>query len=258
MTFESADASGKTLTLHSPVLGSNVIITLPDSSGTLLTALPSTWAADENLAMLAPAVNINVGRIALGAALASNSAPHSFAFSDSSTSFFAQRNEFAVLATGGIRFCTSATPPPSQPSPPSEPSVELLPGDLSWRSRFSSASAVNLSRVNETAVLGAVSSYASIHSWSFASSPASSHIGPLPLEWAQVLSTLRIASVSPDTIAAADVDGVLLASVRELNRRLLAAERAIDQLAFKFKIGSIARVLNRHHMHEESVFASCD
>ncbi len=117
---------------------------------------------------------------------------------------------------------------------------------------------MNLSRVNETAVLGAVSSYASIHSWSFASSPASSHIGPLPLEWAQVLSTLRIASVSPDTIAAAEADGVLLTSVRELNRRLLAAERAIDQLAFKFKIGSIARVLNRHHMHEESVFASCD
>ncbi len=137
----------------------------------------------------------------------------------------------AVLATGGIRFCTSATPPP--PPPPSEPSVELLSEDLSWRSRFSIASAVNLSRVNETAVLGAVSSYASIHSWSFASSPASSHIGPLPLEWAQVLSTLRIASVSPDTIAAAEADGVLLTSVRELNRRLLAAERAIDQLAFQ-------------------------
>lgn len=228
LTFESADASGKTLTLHTPTLGSDVVITLPDTSGTLLTALPSTWAADDNLAVVAPAVNINVGRIALGAALASNSAPNSFAFSDASDSLRAQEGEFAVLATGGVRMCTSASP--SRSSPPLEPSVELLAGDVLWRSRYSNASVLNLTRVNETQVLNAVSSFALVHSWSFAASPSSSHIGPLPQEWAHVLSSLQIPSVSSDTIAAADVDGVLLASVRELSRRLVAAEQSISVL----------------------------
>lgn len=229
LTFESADASGKTLLLHTPILGSDVVITLPDISGTLLTAIPSTWAADDNLAVVAPAINVNVARIALGAALAENSAPNSFAFSDSSDSFRARKNEFAVCATGGIRMLTS-TSASSPSSPPLEPSVELLPGDVMWRSRFSASNAVNLALVNETKVLGAVSSYASIHSWSFASSPTSAHVGPLPQQWASVLSTLNLSSVSSDTIAAADVDGVLLASVRELNRRLIAAEAAVAVL----------------------------
>jgi hypothetical protein len=237
LTFESADASGKTLTLHSPVLGSDIIITLPDSSGTLLTALPSTWASDDNVAIVAPALNINVGRIALGAALASNAGPQSFAFSDSSTSFHANENEFAVLATGGVRMCTSASSP-SPSSPHLEPCVELLPGDILWRSRFSNASALDQSDVNEAAVLTAVSSHAVVRSWRFASSPTTSHIGPLPQDWARLLSTLNVSSVSPDTIAAADVDGVLLASVRELNRRLVAAELAIDQLQQSLEVAA--------------------
>jgi hypothetical protein len=222
LTFESNDASGKTLTLHTPSLGKNVVITLPDESGTLLNALPSVWAVDDTLAIAAPGLDINVDRIALGAALSSSSGPHSFTFSDVSSAFHAQDNEFAVMASGGVRMCASPAPAAA--------CVQLLPGDLSWRSRFSNASAMNLSRVNEEAALAAVASLVDVYSWHFASSPESGHIGPMPQDWAQLLSSLHIPTVDASSIAAADVDGVLLASVRELNRRLLAAESALHQL----------------------------
>jgi hypothetical protein len=136
-----------------------------------------------------------------------------FVWADSSPFFFAStaQNQFSVRSTGGARF-VSAVNGSGNPTA----GVELAAGGGSWSSLSDRASKRALEPVSGRKVLRKLASVP-VSTWSYrAQDEAIRHIGPMAQDF------YRAFGVGEDRrhIASIDADGVALAAIKGLNRKL--------------------------------------
>jgi|SRR5271157_2341793 len=137
--------------------------------------------------------------------------PGTFLFADSNTFQFPSMapNEFAVRATGGVRFVTAV-----DPSGNSLSGVRLSPGGGSWENLSDSQAKAGITPVDGRQVLDRLMSLP-ISTWSYRSQdPTIRHIGPMAQDFYSAFQ------VGDDThyISTVDEDGVALAAIQELYR----------------------------------------
>jgi trimeric autotransporter adhesin len=137
--------------------------------------------------------------------------PGSFLFADSDPAAFPSlvANEFAVRASGGVRFVT-ATDAAGAPTA----GVRLAPGSGAWESLSDVGAKQGFTRVEGRQVLQAVASLP-ISTWSYrAQDPSIRHIGPT----AQDFHAAFQVGEDDGYISTVDEGGVALAAIQELYR----------------------------------------
>jgi hypothetical protein len=139
--------------------------------------------------------------------------PGTFLFADSNSFQFPSigPNEFAVRATGGVRFVTAI-----DPSGNSLSGVRLSPGGGSWENLSDSRAKTGITPVDGRQVLDRLMSLP-ISTWSYRSQDASiRHIGPMAQDFYSAFQ------VGDDThyISTIDEEGVALAAIQELYRQV--------------------------------------
>lgn len=147
----------------------------------------------------------------------------SFLFADASRLPFVSQapNEFAVRATGGVRFVTAVDDTGAPVA-----GVLLPAGSGSW-SVLSDRSAKNsLSPVDGREVLDLLAGLP-IYSWSYAAQePSIRHIGPLADDFHAAFGL----GEDPRYISSVDADGVALAAIQTLSDDLVAEQAHIERL----------------------------
>jgi trimeric autotransporter adhesin len=147
-----------------------------------------------------------------------------FLFADSSQADFpsAAANEFAVRATGGVRFITG----PAGPRSPGGTGVQLPAGGGAWSTLSDRNTKINFATVNGSAILAQLANL-SIQSWNYRAQGASiRHIGPTAQDFYAAFN------VGEDDrhISTVDADGVALAAIQELYRINQSQNQQIEQL----------------------------
>lgn len=147
--------------------------------------------------------------------------PGTFVFADSNTFPFPSiaPNEFAVRATGGVRFITAL-----DSSGGSLAGVRLSPGSGAWENLSDSQAKTGIAPVNERQVLDRLMSLP-ISTWSYRSQDSSiRHIGPMAQDFYSAFQ------IGDDThyISTVDEEGVALAAIQELDR-LIQQDQAQDR-----------------------------
>jgi hypothetical protein len=140
--------------------------------------------------------------------------PGAFVWADSNDVDFVSttENQFSVRSTGGARFVSAIDPGTGNPTA----GVELATGGGSWSSLSDAASKRAVEPVSGREVLRELASVP-ISTWGYRSQDESiRHIGPMAQDF------YRAFGVGEDRrhIASVDADGVALAAVKGLNRRL--------------------------------------
>jgi hypothetical protein len=143
--------------------------------------------------------------------------PGTFLFSDSSSFPFPSvaPNEFAVRATGGVRFVTGVDPAGNAAS-----GVRLSPGSGSWESLSDVHAKAGFAPVDEQQILEQLMTIP-ISSWHYRSQDASiRHIGPMAQDFYSAFN------VGQDDryISTVDEEGVALAAIQELYRMVKGGE----------------------------------
>lgn len=130
-----------------------------------------------------------------------------------------QANEFAVRATGGVRFVTD--------SDPADIGVKLDPGDTAWETLSARDSKEHLVSVDPQEVLGALLEMP-LFEWNYKHQDRSiRHIGPTAEDFHRAFN---LNGAFDGTISTIDVDGVALAAIQGLHHRLHSREAEIEQL----------------------------
>lgn len=127
-----------------------------------------------------------------------------FLFSDSNTSAFtsAAANEFAVRATGGVRFHSGLAPS----------GVTLAPGAGSWSSLSDGNAKFNFAAVNQRHILERLAQV-DIGTWGYKTQDESiRHIGPTAQDFYSAFNV----GEDPKRISTVDADGVALAAIQGL------------------------------------------
>lgn len=128
-------------------------------------------------------------------------------------------NEFAVRATGGVRF-VSAIDAPRNPTA----GVVLDPGGGSWSSLSNREAKTNFQPIDGTEVLAKLSEIP-IENWSYKSQDASiRHIGPM----AQDLHAAFGVGESEEYISNVDADGISFAAIQALHKLVTAQQAQIE------------------------------
>jgi hypothetical protein len=142
----------------------------------------------------------------------------SFLFADGSAATAATSataNEFAVAATGGVKFVTSR-------DLTSGNGCRLSAGGGSWACTSDWQAKTAFARVDPQSVLAKVLALP-LTSWRFITQPEGSrHIGPM----AQDFRTLFGLGTDDRTITQVDIDGVTLAAIQGLHQTLQQTEQA--------------------------------
>jgi trimeric autotransporter adhesin len=146
--------------------------------------------------------------------------PGTFVWADSTETSFASQgtNEFAVRATGGVRFVTAidGTGAPLA-------GVTLAPGSGSWSSLSDRHSKEHLEAVDSRAILEKVAALP-LHRWSYISQgPEVRHLGPMAQDFRAAFGL----GEDERAIASVDADGVALAAVQGLHRMVQAQAEEI-------------------------------
>jgi hypothetical protein len=152
-----------------------------------------------------------------------DSHPGVFIFSDSLEPVFASQgaNEFAVRATGGVRFVTGV----DQHGLPTS-GVTLPAGSGSWSSLSDRRSKENLSPVDSQAILETLANIP-ITTWNYIAQEESiRHIGPMAQDF---YSAFEIGE-NDLTISSTDADGISLVAIQGLYQRALLQEEKLAEL----------------------------
>jgi hypothetical protein len=131
-------------------------------------------------------------------------------------------NEFSVRSTGGARFVSAIDPGTGNPTA----GVQLASGGGSWSSLSDRASKRAIKPVSGRGVLRQLSSVP-VSTWSYRSQKGSiRHIGPMAQDF------YRAFGVGEDNkhIASIDADGVALAAIKGLNRKVERLQRKVASL----------------------------
>jgi hypothetical protein len=147
-----------------------------------------------------------------------------FLFADSSQADFmsAAANEFAVRATGGVRFITG----PAGPRSPEGTGVNLPAGGGAWSTLSDRNAKSNFATVDGSTILAQLANL-SIQSWNYrAQGAAIRHLGPTAQDFYAAFG------IGEDErhISTVDADGVALAAIQELYRINLSQSQQIEQL----------------------------
>jgi hypothetical protein len=152
--------------------------------------------------------------VALGRSASVGAAdPGTFLFADSSNFPFSSLapNEFAVRATGGVRFVTALDPAGNPLS-----GVRLSPGGGSWESLSDVNAKTSIQPVDGSLVLAALMSIP-VSTWSYkGQEPSIRHIGPM----AQNFYSAFQVGTDNRYISTVDEEGVALAAIQQLYRML--------------------------------------
>ncbi|GAB4322453.1 MAG: tail fiber domain-containing protein [Candidatus Zixiibacteriota bacterium] len=143
-----------------------------------------------------------------------------FLYADSLTLPFnsAAANEFAARATGGVRFVTSVDDFGGPLT-----GACLAAGSGTWSSCSDESLKTNITPVDTDAILAALNRL-SITSWSYVSQDSSvRHIGPMAQEFYRAFGLGK----SERHITVIDADGVALAAIQALSRRVEELERLV-------------------------------
>jgi hypothetical protein len=153
--------------------------------------------------------------------------PGAFVYADSNESSFDSKaaNEFAVRATGGVRFVTGIDPHGS----PQE-GVKLEPGSGSWSSLSSSSIKANVTSVEAKIVLRQLVNVP-ISTWNYKDqAPSIRHIGPQAEDFYTAFSLgedeRHISTIDADGVALAAIQG-LHQMVKEQEDQMIAQQRKI-------------------------------
>jgi hypothetical protein len=150
-----------------------------------------------------------------------------FVWADSNGPTFSSEtyNQFSVRATGGARFVSAINPTTGDPTA----GVWLSSGGGSWSSLSDRASKRALEPASGRKVLRKLSSVP-ISTWSYRAQDVSiRHIGPMAQDF------YRAFGVGEDNkhIASVDADGVALAAIKGLNRKVERLQRTVASLRKK-------------------------
>jgi hypothetical protein len=143
---------------------------------------------------------------------------------DSSTTFFSSTaaNQFSVRSTGGARFVSSVDPTTGAPTA----GVELAPGGGSWSSLSDAASKRDIQPVSGRSVLRRLADVP-ISKWSYRAQDESiRHIGPMAQDFYRAFGV----GESRRRISSVDADGVALAAIQGLQRRVDRLEARLAEL----------------------------
>ena len=147
-----------------------------------------------------------------------------FVWADSNNFDFASTaaNEFSVRSTGGARFVSAINGATGAPTA----GVQLAPGGGSWSSLSDEASKTAIKPASGRNVLRKLSSVP-VSTWSYrAQDDSIRHIGPMAQDF------YRAFGVGEDRkhIASVDADGIALAAIKGLNRKVERLQRTVASL----------------------------
>lgn len=165
------------------------------------------------------------GSVAAGSGAEAND-PGTFVWADSSTTNWAfpsiTSNEFAVRATGGVRFVSAINNSNGNPTA----GVSLAPGGGSWSSLSDRNAKSNLQPVDSREILDRVAQMP-ISTWNYNSQDTSvRHLGPM----AQDFATAFGLGEDDKHITTIDADGVALAAIQGLNQLVKEKNAELETL----------------------------
>jgi len=145
--------------------------------------------------------------------------PGAFVWVDSTEGDFVAvaANEFAVQASGGVRFETAGD---------AESGVQLAPGGGAWQTLSSRTVKTDIAAADSQAILEALTQLP-VPTWRYGSQPGNiRHIGPMAEDFDAAFGF----GENPRYLNSADVDGVTLAAVQALYRLAQAQQEQLDLL----------------------------
>mmetsp|Transcript_28792 Transcript_28792/g.73697 ORF Transcript_28792/g.73697 Transcript_28792/m.73697 type:complete len:1095 (-) Transcript_28792:41-3325(-) len=151
---------------------------------------------------------------AFGNNVQANSA-NSFAFGDGSAATLVDTaNSFTVRATGGAKIYTTT----------GSVGASIDPGDNSWNILSARDSKQNITLVDDEIILDLLTSQVPIYNWRYKDDPFQTpHIGAIAEEFFDAFHLGR----SRTSIPSGDSDGIALASIRGLYKKLMATEQEL-------------------------------
>jgi trimeric autotransporter adhesin len=203
-------------------IGGGALNTASGSAATVAGGLANT-ASGVNATALGGSENTAAGFSSLAAGgCAQANHTGAFVWADKSGFCFAStaQNQFSVRAIGGVRFVSSISG-----SGTPNAGVELAPASGSWSSLSDRASKRALEPISGKRVLRELASIP-ISTWSYrAQDDSIRHIGPMAQDF------YRAFGVGEDKkhITSVDADGVALAAIKGLNRRLTQKVRHLER-----------------------------
>ena len=185
--------------------------------------------------MIAGGCSCGVGSFAAGSqAFATNDGVFVWADTNNFPFYSALADEFAVRASGGVRFVSAIN---SLGAPIA--GVELPPGGGAWTVLSDRNSKEHLQPVNPGQVLDKLAALP-VSSWNYISQPASvRHIGPM----AQDFKTAFGFGETATGISTVDEDGVALAAIQGLDQKLEQKETEIREL--KARLDKLEQLINQ-------------